>query len=89
MKCAHSNAARHNSTHSNVARHNITYSNVSNHNQHPNVAQHNSSICRHVKRQFVCTQTWFEPKIFYAKKCENYVKSNLRQNSLKWHQSPK
>ena len=24
------------------------------------------------------TQTWFEPKIFYPKKCVNYNKSNLR-----------
>ena len=29
------------------------------------------------------TQTWFDPKIFYPKKCVNYDKSSLRQNSIK------
>ena len=29
------------------------------------------------------TQTWFVPKIFYPKKCVNYDKSTLQQNSIK------
>ena len=34
------------------------------------------------------TQTWFEPKIFYQKKCVNYNKSNSRQNSVKGPKDP-
>ena len=34
------------------------------------------------------TQTWFEPKIFYPKKCVNYDKSNLQQNSVRGPKDP-
>ena len=34
------------------------------------------------------TQIWFEPKIFYPKKCVNYDKSNLRQNSVTGPKDP-
>ena len=34
------------------------------------------------------TQIWFEPKIFYPKKCVKYDKSNLRQKSLKGPKDP-
>ena len=33
--------------------------------------------------RLVFTLTWFEPEIFYQKKCVNYDKSNLLQNSVK------
>ena len=42
---------------------------------------------RHGKRQFF-TDTWFESKIFYPKKCVNYNKSNLQQNSVKGPKDP-
>ena len=38
------------------------------------------------KYNFFFTQTWFEPKIVYPKKCVNYDKFDLQQNSVK---SPK
>ena len=34
------------------------------------------------------TQTWFQPKIFYPKKCVNYNEWNLRQNSVKGPKDP-
>ena len=34
------------------------------------------------------TQTWFDPKILYPKKCVNYDKSYLRQNSVKGQKDP-
>ena len=34
------------------------------------------------------TQTWFEPKIFYPRKCINYDKSNLQQDSVKGQKDP-
>ena len=34
------------------------------------------------------TPTWFEPIISYPKKCVNYDKSNLRQNSAKGPKDP-
>ena len=40
------------------------------------------------KKTIFFTQTWFEPKIFYQKKCVNYDKSNLRQNSVKGQKDP-
>ena len=43
---------------------------------------------RHAKRQFFFTQTWFKSKILFPKKCVNYDKSNLRQNSLKGQKEP-
>ena len=33
-------------------------------------------------KKTIFTQTWFEPKILYLKKCVNYNKSNPRQNSV-------
>ena len=39
------------------------------------------------KKQFF-TQTWFEPKIFYPKKCVKYDKSNSHQNSVKGPKDP-
>ena len=43
---------------------------------------------RHVKRQFIFTQTWFEPKKIYSKKCVNYKKSNLQQKSVQGPEVP-
>ena len=34
------------------------------------------------------TQAWFQPKILYPKKCVNYDKSNLQQNSVKGPKDP-
>ena len=42
---------------------------------------------RHVKRIFF-TQSWFEPNIFYPKKCVNFDKSNSQQNSVKGPKDP-
>ena len=41
-----------------------------------------------MKKAIFFTQRGFEPKIFYQKKCENYDKSNLRQNSVKGPKDP-
>ena len=38
------------------------------------------------KNTIFFTQTWFDPKIVYPKKCVNYNKYNLRQNSVLWLQ---
>ena len=35
------------------------------------------------KKNNCFTQTWFEPKVFYQRKCVNYYKSNSQQNSKK------
>ena len=35
------------------------------------------------------TPTWFDQKIFYPKKCVNYEKSNLQQNSVKGQKDQK
>ena len=40
------------------------------------------------KNTFFFTQAWFEPKIFYLKKCVNYDKYNSRQNSVKGPKDP-
>ena len=42
----------------------------------------------HSKKTFFFKQTWFQPKIFYLKKCKNYDKLNLRQNSVKGPKDP-
>ena len=34
------------------------------------------------------TEAWFEPKIFYTKKCVNYDKSNSQQNSVTGPKNP-
>ena len=34
------------------------------------------------------TQTWFEPKIFYLKKCVNIDISNWRQNNVNGQRDP-
>ena len=44
-------------------------------------------MIRHAKRQLF-TQTWFQPEIFNLKKCVNYEKSNLGQNSVKGPKDP-
>ena len=36
-----------------------------------------------MKKDNCFTQTGFEPKVFYQKKCVNYYKSNSQQNSKK------
>ena len=49
----------------------------------------NSDTFRDMKKDhFFFTQTWFEPEIFYPKKCMNYDKSNRRQNSVKGPKDP-
>ena len=40
-----------------------------------------------LKKSFF-TQIWFKPKIFYLKKCVNYSKPNLQQNSVKRPKDP-
>ena len=44
-------------------------------------------IIRHAKRQLFYTNLAL-PKIFYLKKCVNYNKLKLRQNSLKGPKNP-
>ena len=41
-----------------------------------------------MQKDIFFTQTWFEPKLFYPKKCVNYGKSNSKQNNVKGQKEP-